>query len=140
MKDRPNPPSTPLPAEILIRSVTRTPRPSRVAPVISNRHTPRIELPVTHSKQATVVLSNRYKKLPPGGVAFWLPHPPTLRISNRNRAETGFPLIHRKQTTAVLSNRNKKTPPGAWHSSYPGETQENTDANPPHHSRFGPRV
>ena len=34
----------------------------------SNRYTVRIEIAVTHSKQTTVVLSNRYKKPPSGGV------------------------------------------------------------------------
>jgi hypothetical protein len=111
MKDRPNPPSTPLLAEILICSVTLTPRPARLAPVISNRYTPQLELPATHSKQTTVVLSNRYKKPPPGGVASWLPHRLTLRISNRNTPETGFAVTPTKQTTVVLSNRNKKPPP-----------------------------
>jgi hypothetical protein len=33
----------------------------------SNRYTARIEITVTHSKQTTVVLSNRYKKPPPPG-------------------------------------------------------------------------
>jgi hypothetical protein len=67
--------------------------------------------PVTPSKQTTVVLSNRYKKPPPGGVATWLPFRPTGRISNRNTPETGFTVTLSKQTTAVLSNRNKKPPP-----------------------------
>jgi hypothetical protein len=34
----------------------------------ANRYTVKTGFPVTHSKQTTVVLSNRYKKPPPGGV------------------------------------------------------------------------
>jgi hypothetical protein len=40
---------------------------------ISNRNTPETGFAATLRKQTTVVLSNRNKKLPPGGVASWLP-------------------------------------------------------------------
>ena len=49
--------------------------------VEANRYTLRIEIAVTPGKQTTVVLSNRYKKPPPGGVASWLPHRQTHCIS-----------------------------------------------------------
>jgi len=57
---------------------------------ISNRYTPRLEPPVTHSKQTTVVLSNRYKFVPSGGMASWLTHRPRrpfypVQRANRNR-------------------------------------------------------
>jgi hypothetical protein len=67
--------------------------------------------PLTSRKQTTVVLSNRYKKPPPGGVASWLPQRPTRSVSHRNTPETGFAVTLSKQTTVVLSNRNKKPPP-----------------------------
>jgi hypothetical protein len=78
----------------------------------SNRYTVRIEIAVTHSKQTAVVLSNRYKKSSPRGLATWLPFRPALYLSNRNTPETGLAVTLSKQTTAVLSNRNKKPPPG----------------------------
>jgi hypothetical protein len=80
----------------------------------SNRYTARIEITVTYSKQTTAVLSNRYKRLSPGGVPSGLPPCPALCCSNRNTPETGIAVTPTKQTTAVLSNRNKKTPPGEY--------------------------
>ena len=79
---------------------------------ISNRYTARLECPVTHSKQTSLVLSNRYEFAPPGGVPSGLLPRPAHYRSNRNTVETGFAVTRTKQTTAVLSNRNKKTPPG----------------------------
>jgi hypothetical protein len=84
---------------------------SPLATAFSNRYTARVESALTHSKQTSLVLSSRYKFVPPGGVTSWLPHHLGLRHSNRNTSETGFPVTHSKQTTVVLSNRNKKTPP-----------------------------
>jgi len=97
---------------------------------LSNRYTARVEIAVTCSKQRTVVLSNRYKKSSPRGVATWLPPVVALDHSNRNNPETGIAVTHSKQTTAVLSNRNKKTPPGgclnANQKRTPGETSHPT--------------
>ena len=67
---------------------------------------------VTPSKQTTVVLSNRNKKSPPGGVASWLRFRPTRRISNRYSVQTGMAVTHSKQTTVVLPNRYAKPSPG----------------------------
>ena len=96
----------------------------------SNRYTARIESTVTPTKQTAVVLSNRYKKLSPLGVATWLPPVVALDHSNRNNPETGIAVTHSKQTKAVLSNRNKKTPPGgclnANQKRTPGETSHPT--------------
>jgi hypothetical protein len=81
-------------------------------PFISNRNTAETGSAVTPRKQRTMVLSNRNKKPPPGGVASWLPHRPALYPFNRNTLETGSAVTPRKQRTVVLSNRNKKPPPG----------------------------
>ena len=97
----------------------------------SNRYTARIEIAVTHSKQTTVVLSNRYKKPSPRGVPSWLltirrgsgsraspprrtrrgAYHPTLRISNGYSVQTGFAVTPTKQTTVVLSNGYRKPSP-----------------------------
>jgi hypothetical protein len=44
------------------------PVPAERATAFSNRYTARVECPLTHSKLTSLVLSNRYKKPPPGGV------------------------------------------------------------------------
>jgi hypothetical protein len=94
---------------------------------------------VTPSKQTTVILSSRYKKSPPGGVACWLltirrgsgsPASPPRRTrrgattptldpslatssveSNRHTPQLEPIVTHSKQTTVVLSNRHKSPPP-----------------------------
>jgi hypothetical protein len=96
---------------------------------------------VTPSKQTTVILSSRYKKSPPGGVACWLltirrgsgsPASPPRRTrrgattptldpslatssveSNRHTPQLEPIVTHSKQTTVVLSNRHKSPPPVA---------------------------
>jgi hypothetical protein len=57
---------------------------------LSNRYTAQVDCPVTHSKQTSLVLSNRYKFVPSGGVASWLTHRPhrhfyPVQPANRNR-------------------------------------------------------
>jgi hypothetical protein len=78
----------------------------------ANRNTSETGIAVTPSKQTTVVLSNRYKRLPPGGVASWLPFRPALSTSNRYTVRIEIDVTPSKQTTVVLSNRYKKPPPG----------------------------
>jgi hypothetical protein len=78
----------------------------------SNRYTARIEFAVTPSKQTTVVLSNRNKKPPPGGVATWLRPSPHSTVLPGTHMQTGIVVTHSKQTTMVLSSRYKKPPPG----------------------------
>jgi len=79
---------------------------------LSNRYTARIEIAVTCSKQRTVVLSSRYKKPSPRGMATWLPPVVALDHSNRNNPETGIAVTHSKQTMGAFSTRYKKPPPG----------------------------
>jgi hypothetical protein len=101
-------------------------------PHISNRYTPRLECPVTHLKQTTVVLSSRYKCrpgegsasrwkivtegtlfcfLPPGGVTSWLPFRPALSNFNRYTVRIEIAATCSKQTTPAFSTRYKKPPP-----------------------------
>jgi hypothetical protein len=77
-----------------------------------NRYTVRVEIAVTHSKQTAVVHSNRYKKLPPGGVATWLPPSPHSRVLPGTHLQTGIAVTLSKQTTGAFSTRYKKSPPG----------------------------
>jgi hypothetical protein len=105
--------------------------PTSAAHTHSNRNKVETGFAATPRKQTAVVLSNRYKKPSPRGVATWLltirrgsgsraspPQrtrrgaTPALDHSNRNTPETGIAVTPRKQTTVVLSNRNKKPPPG----------------------------
>jgi hypothetical protein len=58
--------------------------------VEANRYTARVDCPLTYSKQTSLVLSNRYKFVPSGGVASWLTHRPhrhfyPVQPANRNR-------------------------------------------------------
>jgi hypothetical protein len=76
----------------------------------SNRYTPRLEPPVTRSKQSAVVLSNRYKFVPSGGVASWLTHRPRrpfypVQRESRNRCKP-FPV-----SNLIFSTRYKKPSP-----------------------------
>jgi hypothetical protein len=96
-----------LPASCMPQAYALPPTPS-----ISNRYTPRLECTVTPSKQTTAVLSNRYKKPPPGGVPSRLPHRPALHPANRNTLRIEIPVTHSKQTTEAISTRYKKPPPG----------------------------
>jgi hypothetical protein len=57
------------------------PSDSSIQPPESNRNTPETGIAATHSKQTTVVLSNRNKKPPPGGVHKW--------YRKRNQGEEG---------------------------------------------------
>jgi len=77
----------------------------------SNRYTARVECLLTHSKQTSLVLSNRYKFVPPGRVTSWLPPPSTHRISNRYIPRIEIAVTPSKQTTVVLSTRYKRPPP-----------------------------
>ena len=65
----------------------------------SNRNTPETGFAVTPTKQTTAVISNRNKKTPPGGVATWLPHRPTLCISTRYTVKVEFAVNPSRSTT-----------------------------------------
>jgi hypothetical protein len=80
--------------------------------VEANRYTARLELPVTHSKQTPLVLSNRYKNAPPVRVPSWLPNPLHPSLLPGTHIQTVIAVTPTKQTTALLSTRYKKPPPG----------------------------
>ena len=65
----------------------------------SNRNTEETGFAVTPTKQTTVIISNRNKKTPPGGVATWLPHRPTLCISTRYTVKVEFAVNPSRSTT-----------------------------------------
>jgi hypothetical protein len=99
----------------------------------SNRYAPRLEPPVTHSKQTTVVLSNRYKCrpsegsasrgknvtegslfrfVPSGGVTSWLTHRPRrpfypVQRANRNRRKP-----FKTNDGGIFYSIQKALPPG----------------------------
>jgi hypothetical protein len=92
---------------------------SPLATAFSNRYTARVECPLTHSKQMSLVLSNRYKFVPPVGATSWLPTRPTLRISNRYIPRIEIAVTPSKQTTVALSTRYKRPPPGGYYFATP---------------------
>jgi hypothetical protein len=101
--------------------------------VEANRYTPRLEPLVTHSKQTTVVLSNRYKcrpsegsasrgknvtegslfcLVPSGGVTSWLTHRPRrpfypVQRANRNRRKP-----FKTNDGGIFYSIQKALPPG----------------------------
>jgi hypothetical protein len=79
---------------------------------LSNRNKAETGLPVTLSKQTTVVLSNRNKKPPPGGVPSGLLRRPHTRLSTRYIVRIEIAVTLSKQTTEAISTRYKRPPPG----------------------------
>ena len=76
-----------------------------------NRNTTETGIAVTPTKLRTVVLSNRNKMTPPGGVASWLLFRPALRISTRYTLRIEIAVTPTKQTTEAISTRYKKPSP-----------------------------
>ena len=84
----------------------------------SNRYTVRIEFAVTHSKQTAVVLSNRNKKPPPGGV-------PDLAAVGRSCAAGAIPrgreiLRPPRRTQDDGRDERPASMPPVFYSTHPG--------------------
>jgi hypothetical protein len=78
----------------------------------SNRNTSETGIAVTPTKQTTVVLSNRNKKTPPRGVAFWLTHRASRPFYPVQRANRNRRNLLKTNDGGIFYSIQKALPPG----------------------------